>query len=308
MAAEVSSRWGIIYHPKQGVIRSHKRWEAVRRVLEEKNVEYDFVQSDGPGSVGRLARMLVQNGYRRIVVVGGDTALCQALNALMSFDESIARSVQLGVIPNGRGNDYASYWGLREDEVEQSVECLIRGRVRRVDVGYCRFGDDEPVYFLNGVHVGLMASIMDIKYKARRFWGLTTLTYLSSMMAMVFQRLEYRIRFRLNFIDYTQKAMTICIGNARGFGFTPNAVPYNGLLDVSVIRDAPLKQFSTGMWMLLTGKILNHKSVSPYRTRNKILFSDLGKAKVSIDGHVYPEAHCPMELGVLPEWIQFIIP
>lgn len=39
-----------------------------------------------------------------------------------------------------------------------------------------------------------------------------------------------------------RKIMTVCIGNASGYGQTPNAVPYNGLLDVSVVYHPEMTQ------------------------------------------------------------------
>ena len=77
-----SSRWGIIYCPKEGVRHIHKEWEAIRSYLTEKHVLYDFVQSEGPKSVERLASMLASNGYSTIIVVGGDAALNRALNGI----------------------------------------------------------------------------------------------------------------------------------------------------------------------------------------------------------------------------------
>ena len=76
------SRWGIIYCPKDGVRHIHKEWEAIRSYLTEKGVLYDFVQSEGPKSVERLAAMLASNGYTTIVIVGGDAALNRALNGV----------------------------------------------------------------------------------------------------------------------------------------------------------------------------------------------------------------------------------
>ena len=38
-------------------------------------MQFDFVQSESQGSVERLASMLTQNGYRTIIVIGGDAAL-----------------------------------------------------------------------------------------------------------------------------------------------------------------------------------------------------------------------------------------
>ena len=74
MAVE-PSRWGIIYNPKAGSRKTQKRWNEIRDYMESRKVVFDYVQSEGFGSVERLARTLANNGYRTIVVVGGDDAL-----------------------------------------------------------------------------------------------------------------------------------------------------------------------------------------------------------------------------------------
>lgn len=61
--------------------------------------------------------------------------------------------------------------------------------------------------------------------------------------------------------------MTVCIGNSTGYGQTPNAVPYNGLLDVSVVYHPEMTQLFEGFYLFVRGKFLNHRSVHPYRTK-----------------------------------------
>ena len=64
----------MVYCPKSRVLHPHRLWERMRSYMESQGVLYDFVQSDGPGSVERLVHMLVKGGYRTIGIVGGDGA------------------------------------------------------------------------------------------------------------------------------------------------------------------------------------------------------------------------------------------
>lgn len=73
MAVE-PNRWGIIYNPKAGSRKTQKRWNEIRSYMENRKVVFDYVQSEGFGSVERLARTLANNGYRTIVIGGGDWA------------------------------------------------------------------------------------------------------------------------------------------------------------------------------------------------------------------------------------------
>lgn len=302
-----NSRWAIIYCPKQGIRRSHKRWEQIRDILEEKHIDYDFVQSEGPESVTRLTKMLIGNGYRTLIIVGGDSALNRALNGLMSMTDDECQQVVLGIIPNGRGNDFASYWGITEEDDRKTIDWLIERRLHKVDVGFIRH-ENQYHYFLNCVNIGLVANIMKLKYKARRVLGLTTLTYFASMFMLLFQRLETRMRFQVNEEQVERKVMTVCVGNCRGYGQTPNAVPYNGMLDVSVVSHPEVSQLLAGMWMLLTGKFLNHKKVRAYRTTRTIRFDETHNATISTDGIVLEGFKSPFEIGIKSEQINFIIP
>ena len=172
-------RWGIIYCPKEGVRHVHKEWDAIRAYLEERGVKYDFVQSEGPKSVERLAAMLAANGYQTLIIVGGDAALNRALNGVLAQGEDVRRQIAIGVVPNGWGNDFAHFWGYEEDNYKQTIDWLVKRRVRKVDVGVCVPENKElkPRYFLNCVNVGLVANIMNIKHKTRRFWGMLTLSH-----------------------------------------------------------------------------------------------------------------------------------
>ena len=105
-------RWGIVYVPKAGVSNSLKRWNQIREYLEFRKVKYDVVQSGGEGSIERITRMLIDSGHQTIVVVGGDEALNDAINAIMFSPREIRQNLTLGIVPNGIGNDFASYWGL----------------------------------------------------------------------------------------------------------------------------------------------------------------------------------------------------
>lgn len=304
------SRWGLIYCPKDGVHHVHKHWESIRAYLTEKGVQYDFVQSEGTPSVERLAAMLASNGYDTIVIVGGDAALNHALNGILSLGDEIRQKVSLGVIPNGWGNDFAHFWGFDEDDYKSTIDSLIVHRIRKVDVGYCvteRTGEDKPRYFLNCVNVGLVANIMNIKHKTRRFWGLLTLSHLSSVFLLIFQRMEHKMHLKVNQDVIDRKVMTVCVGSARGYGQTPSGVPYNGMLDVSVVAHSEVRQLIEALWMLFQGRFLNHKAVKSYRTR-KVEFYDNGKAMVSLDGAVWHEASTPMKIGIHQEWVNFMIP
>lgn len=308
MNSEQECRWGVLYCPKHG---KAKRWKRIEKCLKEKGIIYDFVQSESTGSVERLMRMLINNGYKTIVLVGGDSALNDAVNCLMEAEPSVRESIALGVIPNGLINDFARYWGFRESEVEQTVEWLSQRRIRKVDLGCIRYmnkkGERCRRYFLNCVNIGLTASIMNLRRRTRRILGSQTLSFVLSSLLLLFQRMEYKVKMRINSETIDRKVMTVCIGSGSGYGQTPNAVPYNGLLDVSVVYHPKVFQLLGGIYLLLTGKFLNHKRVHPYRT-SEVSVEEARHALVSCDGRLMGTPEGSFKITVEQEVLQFMIP
>jgi len=45
------NRWGIIYNPKAGTRKVQKRWKEIKEYIESKQVAFDYVQSEGFGTV-----------------------------------------------------------------------------------------------------------------------------------------------------------------------------------------------------------------------------------------------------------------
>ena len=280
-------RWGILYCPKG---HNNKQRERIQKALDERQVQYDFVQSESTDSVERLVTMLIHNGYKTIVVVGGDSALNDAVNCLMKEEKQVRDQISLGVIPNGAMNDFARYWDFKEGNLEQTVDWLVKHRVRKIDLGCIRYqnkqGEQCHRYFLNCVNVGLIADVMNLRRQAHSLLGSRTLSFIASLFLMIFHRMEYKVKVKINYDTVERKIMTMCVGSGPGYGQTPSAVPYNGMLDVSLVyHTEEIVQVFAGLWLLLTGRFLNHRSVHPYRTR-EVEVVEAKHALVGVDGRL----------------------
>ncbi len=302
------NKWGILYCPKGN---ASKQRQKIQAVLDQRGVEYDWVQSESTDSVERLMKMLISNGYKTIVVVGGDSALNDAVNCLMQQDGEVRDSIALGVIPNGLMNDFARYWNFKEGNLEQTIDWLKKRRVRKVDLGCLHYQDKEGQrrqrYFLNCVNIGLIADVMNLRRQARSLLGSHTLSLIVSIFLMIFHRMDYKMRIRINTDTVDRKVMTMCVGSGPGYGQTPNAVPYSGLLDVSLVYHTEMLQFFAGVWLLLTGRFLNHRSVHPYRTR-EVWIDEAKHALVGVDGRLIGRPEGSYHITIESEVINFLIP
>jgi diacylglycerol kinase family enzyme len=124
---------------------------------------------------------------------------------------------------------------------------------------------------------------------------------------MLFHRMEYKMKLRINSDVIDRKVMTVCIGSGPGYGQTPNAVPYNGMLDVSVVYHPEVVQLIEGLWLLITGRFLNHRNVHPFRT-TEVHVDEARKAMVGIDGRLMKTPVGAFRVGIEQEVINFLIP
>lgn len=305
------NRWGVVYSSHSGSYRSHKRWLLIRKYMELSGVLYDFIQSEEEDSVERLTSMLCQNGYRTIVIVGGDRAMNDAINAVMKNKDVLVEGFALGVIPNGIANDFARFWGLEVDSYKHSVDSIIKRVTRKIDVGVCRYMDDtipQVRYFVNCINIGLGARLVKTTNEAMRLIGSRRLSFIPVFISQIFERKSFKMSLKIDTEKKQGEYMSVCVGNCLGYGQTPNAVPYNGALDVSVVTRPKWWQIFEGFWLLGKGRFLNYKNVHPYRAKT-IVIEDIGKAIVSFDSKVLTgKPLTPITASVLTEEIDFIIP
>lgn len=302
---------GIIYCPNHRPFMSvKKRWEMIEAELRAAGIEYDLVQSEDSESVERLVNMLINNGYDNIVIAGGDSALNDAANCLMRCERQTRERIALGIIPNGVMNDFAGFWGFHYNHIKSSVASIAARRIRKIDIGIITYqekhGEECQRYFLNSVNIGLLAAIQRLRQQMRkRFWS-RKLSFALSFVMLFFQKMTYKMEYTIDNVREQHRVMTLCVGNAHGYGQTPNATPYNGMLDITVMRQIALLQIVSAIYLFVKGKILTHKYVLPYRTTG-IELQMGGTTPCSIDGHPIESQAGKVTMAVLNEQINFII-
>lgn len=291
-------------------MKSHKRWHLIRKYMESHGIKYDFVQSEGFGSVERLANMLCTNGYSTIVLVGGDGTLNDAINGIMHCD-NIPEDLAIGIIPNGIGNDFARFWGMTVDNYKKSVDNIIARKTRKIDIGVCSFTDQDNIpikrYFVNCINVGLGARLVQITDEMMRLIGSKRLSMIPVAVSQIFERKSYKAHIKAETEEVCQEVMSICVGNCHGYGQTPNSVPYNGLLDMSVITRPKWWQLFEGFWLLGQGRFLNYKNVHPYRV-TKINIMETDRAPISLDSRpLQDNIKFPIKVEIEHEKLNFVI-
>ncbi len=306
-----NSSYAILYCKKKNETSQTKSFLKISSCLKESSIDYNLQEASDLKDISLKVNSFIDEGYKTIIIIGGDLQLSQAVNALMLKEENIRKEISLGIIPYGKRNDFANYWGIEENEIEKAISFIKNHRIRKVDVGCLSYKNEKQEnkkrYFLNCVNIGLISAIQNLRRQTRRVLGLGSLSFLASMILVIFQRMDYLMKIKINSSLISKKVMTMCIGSATGYGLTPHAVPYNGMLDVSIVLQTEMTQLLECIYLFWTGKLLNHRKVRPYRTR-EVIIEDSSKAFVSVDGEIIPTPVGEYLVTIDKEAINFIIP
>jgi len=76
----MKDKWGVIVNPHSGNKKVPKRWNTISRLLRELDTETRFTIA--PAHAIELAKKFVENGYRKIIVIGGDGTFNEVVNGI----------------------------------------------------------------------------------------------------------------------------------------------------------------------------------------------------------------------------------
>lgn len=232
-----------IVNPAAAGGRLEREWLRVQPRLEAAGLVCETVYTEAPYHAADIARKMVAAGASRILVAGGDGTVCEAAEGLAEA----GGGCELAVLPLGTGNDGARTLGIPTD-LAGAARVALGGTVREVDL--IRVGDRMV---LNAIGIGLTA---DINQRAARIkWVRGIAVYLGTAAVSLFKFRAPKIRIIADerIIDSTMTILAVHNGPTTGGGFalTPNAVPDDGLLDVTLVPDVPV----TGRLQRLIGAL-----------------------------------------------------
>jgi len=129
-------------------------------------------------------------------------------------------------------------------------------------------------------------------------------------MGAVFTYKAHKVKIRSNerTIDDYMFTMNVANGCYSGGGMkqSPNALPYDGLLDVMMARKPTFMDIIGALRMLFKGKLLEHPVIESFQTKQLVV--DCHKiALMEADGIVV-NGSSPYTISILPNAIQMIVP
>lgn len=263
------------------------------QALSRHGIEYRRVFTEGLEH-GRAEAVAAAASGEIPVVMSGDGLIGQVGGAL------VGAGVPMGVIPSGRGNDFARVVGI-PDDVEEAVAVLAGGRPREIDVG-----EVNGKRFLCIASCGFDSDANRIanesRIKGRIVYAYAALRALASWKPARFaltldgERREFR-------------GYSVAAANSRAYGggmfIAPDAELDDGLLDVVTTAEVGKLRFLANLPQVFEGKHVNNDEVTVSRAAEVRIEADRPFA-VYADGD--PVADLPATVRILPRALRVIVP
>lgn len=226
-ARSASRRYHLLVNPAAGAGRAAEAAAAVARLLRDAGAHVRVDHSTGPVASARLALASAERGDV-VVAAGGDGMLASVAEAL------VAAEGVLGILPCGRGNDFARMLGL-SPAPEDVARTLLQGLPRQVDV----LAAGRRVV-LGSVYSGVDSLASELVDRARRLPSAVQYPYAAVRSVLSFTPTEFTVQVDGEVLR--ERACTVVVANSAYYGsgmrIAPDAEVDDGQLDVVIVRAA----------------------------------------------------------------------
>jgi diacylglycerol kinase (ATP) len=244
--------------------------------------------------VAEVAAQAASEGAEKVVVVGGDGTINEAVNGFCR--SGCEQLPQLGIVPTGSSNDLAKSLGMN-GSLQRSCEAVVRGAVRYVDVG--RAG---PHYFCSASCLGYFAEVAAVSLEMTGLRGSSR--YVRAALSVVRRMTSgWRMEVRADGQTFAGEYAVLLVCNAPRFGgltMLPGAAPDDGALDCLLIEMASKAEALHLIGLVYAKAMERHRKARRFRARSLAVTLERA-SRLCNDGEVYGETFETIEYALLPK-------
>jgi len=288
----------LIINPVSGRGDGRNRVKELQRIAHNLGWQGYVLETTPEKHAGVLAKKLVAEGYRHLVICGGDGSVMETLDAVAGT------TTQLGIVPLGTGNLFALNLKIPQN-IAAAMKVALHGQSTSIDVGFA-----EKTYF--GVAVGIgwdAAVIRDAKRELKDRLGL--LAYFLAAL----RNLEHPISNYRVIVDHAAplevKAKSVLVANMGlipgSIQVIPKARPNSGELTVAIVQAESLLSWLALSASALTGRMHDDPNIQLITGKHIVIESLDGPQLVEADGNDLPPTE-RLVVDVIPGGATILLP
>lgn len=301
--------WCAIFNPNAGNAKGFKDSGRISDILRRHGINFISLTTTGKGDATEFTRTMLAEGYRKIISVGGDGTLNEIINGVFTQAHCHPTEVTIGLIPVGTGNDWGRMFGIPL-VYEGAASVIKEGKTLLHDIGVIDYHIDSTkhrTYFINIAGTGFEAAVVFRTNRQKEKGRSNKAIYLYNLLRSLITYRNTQVEITIDGSTGNAKIFSINIGNGRycggGMRQTPDALPDDGLFDITVIKEIGKLEIIRSLGMLYDGTILSHRKVDGYRSKGLKISSE-SKLFIEADGESL--GHTPAEFSIIPSAINII--
>ena len=301
----MSKPWFIIVNPSSGNRNTSQQWEEIQQLLNTKKIDFSFVFTQFSKHEIELVDKAILDGFRNIISIGGDGTLHHVVNGIMRQRYVKTSDITIAVIPQGTGNDWIKTYNIPND-VEKAIEIISKKKTILQDIGVLETENKTVSYFNNVAGLGYDGYIVN-KLKTLKRFG--SIAYLLSGLAglLLYKKSVFKVIFDDRILE-TNCLMTIfglCKFSGGGMQFTKDVNSTDGLFDITIAKNLNLFDLVFNLPKLYSGKIVDHKKIETYKTKEITVIPQTTKPFIQADGELIGTGK--VSVKIIEKAINFIV-
>ncbi|HRY31465.1 MAG TPA: diacylglycerol kinase family lipid kinase [Bacteroidales bacterium] len=301
--------WMCIVNPNAGLKKAQRDWPVIESLLKKHQIAYQHRFTIERMHAVTLTRDALTAGFRKFLVVGGDGTLNEVLNGIMMQDIIPTADCTLAMIPVGSGNDWCRTHAI-PFSYPDAVRIVAGGHIFIHDVArvnYRHHDTDQTRYLINMAGMGYDAMVAsrtnDMKDKGKGGAFLYIYNLLTSLFKYRYANARVMIDEREHEFKLFSMNVGICMYNGAGMKQLPDAVPDDGLLDITVIRKISRLAVIRHTPRLYDGSFIKLPQVLTFRGK-KVLVTASPAISLEADGESL--GHSPFVFDIVPQAVKII--
>lgn len=309
----INAEWFVVVNPTSGGGKGNKYWSEIKELLHKTGIDFDFAISEYAQHITKLVKEAVEKGHRKIIAIGGDGTINEAINGLFLQKAVPTNELTFANIPVGTGNDWIKTHKIPSN-YKKAILLLKAGQTKAHDVGEVSYfnkqAKQQSRYFINVAGLAYDAFVTKASHERSRWMGNKLFYYYLILRCVTqYKPTKAKITFDGQEVEniFYNIAVGICKYNGGGAQFVPHAIPDDGLFALTYFTDIKGIDVLLSSRKFYDGTIIHHPKCFTTQAKHiKIEAAEDNPNFVEVDGEFLGQT--PIEFIMHEKAINVIVP
>jgi YegS/Rv2252/BmrU family lipid kinase len=310
--ARITNDWLVIVNPNAGRKKGEKDWFIINEYLNKSGLVFESVFTTHKEHAIALTTRFIKKGYRNFIIIGGDGTLNEVVNGIFFQKNVPIHEFLIAMIPVGTGNDWCRMFQIPFSYAE-AIDLIKQGNTFLQDIGKVSHLNSNTLkrrFFINVAGMGYDAEVAAKTNKDKERGKSGPFSYLKNLFSslLFYKYTDTEIKIDDSPVSYKNKTFSISVGickyNGGGMKQLPNAIPDDGLLDMTLIKKLGKFTVLKEVKNLYDGSFIKHPKVQTFKGKSFRIDSS-PSINLEVDGESL--GHSPFTFEIVPKSLRVVV-